>query len=75
MPHLEVKLLEGKSEEQKQKLAQELVKAARKVLGYGEESYSVSIQDFTYEEWKNKVYPDTIMANKEILYKAPGYEF
>nr|WP_319400745.1 tautomerase family protein [uncultured Carboxylicivirga sp.] len=74
MPHLQIKLLEGKTEEQKQELAQELVKTAQRVIGYGEESFSVSIEDFTLEQWKNNVYPNEIMGKKDILYKEPGYE-
>lgn len=74
MPHFEIKLLEGKTEEQKKKLAQEIVKTAQSILGYGDESYSVTIEDFTFEEWKNKVYPEDIMSKKEIIYKAPGYK-
>ena len=74
MPHFQVKLLEGKTEEQKKKLAEEVVKAAQKVIGYGEESFSVAIEDFTYDDWKNKVYPNDIMGRKDILYKSPGYK-
>jgi len=73
MPHIVVKLLEGKTKEQKRKLATELVKTSQSVIGYGEESFSVSIEDFTLEEWKTKIYPNEIMANKANLYKKPGY--
>lgn len=73
MPHFQIKLLEGKTEEQKQALAKKLVKAAKKVIGYDDESYSVSIEDFTFDEWKNKVYPNEIMGKKDVLYKKPGY--
>ena len=45
MPHLRLKLLEGKTESQKQQLAQELVNTMQKVIGFGEESYSVAIED------------------------------
>lgn len=74
MPHFEIKMLGGKTEEQKQKLAQEVIKAAQSVIGFGDESYSVTIEDFTMEQWKDKVYPDDIMSRKEILYKEPGYK-
>ena len=74
MPHIQIKLIEGKTEEQKQKLAKELVKAAQKVIGYGDESFSVTIEDFTFEEWKNNVYPKDIKGRKNVLYKEPGYE-
>ncbi|PZP50596.1 MAG: 4-oxalocrotonate tautomerase [Pseudopedobacter saltans] len=73
MPHLAIKLLEGKTEEQKKKLAAELVKTAQSIIGYGDESYSVSIEDFSWDDWQKKVYPEEIMERKEILYKKPGY--
>ena len=74
MPHFQIKLLEGKTEEQKQKLAQEVVKAAQKIIGLGDESYSVTIEEFSLNEWKNEVYPKDIMGRKDLLYKKPGYE-
>ena len=74
MPHFQLKLLEGKTEAQKQKLAAEVVKAAQRVIGYGDESYSVSIEDFSFDEWKKQVYPNDILERKEILYKEPGYK-
>ncbi|WP_215226174.1 tautomerase family protein [Echinicola shivajiensis] len=76
MPHIQIKLLEGKTEAQKQALADEVIKAAQKVIGYGDESYSVTIEDFTLKEWKDEVYPNDIMGNgnQDILYKSPGYK-
>ena len=73
MPHIQINLLKGKTEEQKQKLAEEIVKAAQNVIGYGDESYSVTIEDFSWDEWAKKVYPIDIMGRKDILYKEPGY--
>lgn len=74
MPHIQINLLKGKTEEQKQKLAIEVVKAAQNVIGYGDESYSVTIEDFTWDEWKNEIYPNDIVGRKDILYKEPGYD-
>jgi 4-oxalocrotonate tautomerase len=45
MPHVIIKLWPGKSEEQKARLAGEIVKDVTKVLNYGEESVSVSIEE------------------------------
>lgn len=75
MPHIQIKVLKGKSQEQKKLLAQQIIQAAQNVIGMGDESYSVSIEDFTPEEWKDDVYPNSIMANQGILVKAPGYSF
>ena len=74
MPHFQIKLLEGKAEELKQRLAKEVVKAAQKVIGYGDESYSVTIEDFSMDEWKNEIYPRDIIGRKDVLYKEPGYK-
>ncbi|UZR96837.1 tautomerase family protein [Chondrinema litorale] len=73
MPHIQINLLEGKSEEQKQKLTEEIVKIAKEILDYGDDAFSLSIEDFTKDEWKDEVYPNKVMANKDILYKKPGY--
>lgn len=61
MPHIIVKCLAGKTEVQKKKLAEELTKAAIPVVGLGEKSFSVSIEEIAPEDWKEKVYiPDVI---------------
>jgi 4-oxalocrotonate tautomerase len=75
MPHFQIKILEGKSQEQKERLTKEIIQAAQKVIGMGDESYSVSIEEFSMDEWRNDVYPNSIMSNKEILIKEPGYSF
>ena len=73
MPHIIVKLWKGKTEAQKKKLAEELTKTAMSVIGYGEESFSVAIEDIDPQDWKEKVYQPDIMEQKENLYKKPGY--
>jgi 4-oxalocrotonate tautomerase len=44
MPHVFVKLWPGKSEQQKARLAEEIVKVVMSVLNYGGESVSVAIE-------------------------------
>lgn len=73
MPHLIIKLWKGKTEEQKKKLAEALTQTAMSVLGYGEESYSVTIEDIEPKDWADQVYHPDIMGQKEKLYKKPGY--
>ena len=73
MPHFQIKLLEGKTDEQKQRLATEIVKVAREILGYGEESFSVAINDCSLDVWKKEVYPE-IMKQSDELFKQPGYK-
>ena len=73
MPHVIVKLWPGKSEEQKVRLADEIVKDVMKVLNYGEESVSVAIEEVEPQDWAEKVYQPDIVNNPEKLYKKPGY--
>ena len=73
MPHVIVKLWPGKSQEQKTRLAEEIVKDVTKVLNYGEESVSVSIEEVEPRDWAEKVYRPDIVNNSEKLYKKPGY--
>ncbi|MBO9683291.1 MAG: tautomerase family protein [Flavisolibacter sp.] len=74
MPHIIVKLWKGKSEAQKKKLADELVKTAMSVIGYEAGSFSVAIEEVEPNEWKGKVYEPDIIQKSETLYKNPGYK-
>lgn len=73
MPHIVIKLIKGKTEEQKKKLATALTKTAMSVIGYGEESFSVAIEDIDSKDWVDKVYKPDIIQQKDKLYKQPGY--
>jgi 4-oxalocrotonate tautomerase len=73
MPHVIVKLWPGKSEQQKTRLAEEIVKDVMSVLNYGEESVSVAIEEVPAQDWAEKVYEPDIVNNSEKLYKKPGY--
>lgn len=73
MPHVIVKLWPGKSERQKTKLAEAIVQDVVDILGNGEESVSVAIEEVRPEDWKEKVYRPDILDKQETLYKKPGY--
>lgn len=73
MPHVIVKLWPGKSEGQKQKLADAIVRDVMDVLHYGEESVSVAFEEIASADWKAKVYEPDIRAASKALYKKPGY--
>jgi 4-oxalocrotonate tautomerase len=73
MPHVIVKLLAGRSEEQKSRLAAQLAKDVTAILNCGEESISVAIEDIKAGDWTEKVYDAEITPNWKKLYKKPGY--
>jgi 4-oxalocrotonate tautomerase len=73
MPHVIVKLITGRSEDQKGRLAEEIVKDVINVLHVGEETVSVSFEEVQREDWAEKVYRPDILNGAEKLYKKPGY--
>jgi 4-oxalocrotonate tautomerase len=74
MPHVIVKLWPGKSERQKARLSEAIVKDVVSVLNYGEESVSVAIEEVKPEDRAEKVYKPDIQNKWEGLYKKPGYD-
>ena len=54
MPHVIIKLWPGKSEQQKQRLAEGVTKVVMTSFGYGEESVSVSLEEIAPSEWTRK---------------------
>jgi 4-oxalocrotonate tautomerase len=74
MPHVIVKLWPGKSEQQKERLAEKIAKDVMEILNYGEESVSVGFEEISSKDWKEKVYKSDIKDKWDKLYKKPGYE-
>ena len=74
MPHVVVKLYSGKSERQKQALAQAVTQAVMSALNYGEEPVSVGIEDVEPEDWTEQVYKPDIIGKPDTIYKQPGYD-
>jgi 4-oxalocrotonate tautomerase len=73
MPHVIVKLWPGKSEAQKNRLADRITQAVTEVLHYGDESVSVAFEEVRAKDWSEKVYKPDILSQPEKLYKKPGY--
>lgn len=73
MPHIIVKLWPGKSEEQKARLAEAITEDVMSILGYGEQSVSVSMEEIDAKDWTEKVYEPDIRSKADSLYKKPGY--
>jgi 4-oxalocrotonate tautomerase len=73
MPHVIVKLWPGKTEQQKQQLAERITKDVMDVLQYGDESVSVAIEEINAKDWAEKVYKPDIVNKPKQLYRKPGY--
>ena len=73
MPHVIVKLYPGRSEKQKQKLAEAIAKDIVTIAKCEDKSVSVAIEEIEKEDWAAKVYQPDILNKKNCLYKKPGY--
>ena len=73
MPHVNIKLFPGKTEEQKKEFAQRIVDAGMEVMGTSEWAISVAFEEVTSKEWEEKVYAPEIQAKEQLLYVKPGY--
>jgi 4-oxalocrotonate tautomerase len=74
MPHVIVKLWPGKSEQQKERLAEKITRDVMDVFHYGEESVSVGFEEISSKDWKERVYKPDINDKWDTIYKKPGYE-
>lgn len=73
MPHVIVKLLPGRSEQQKTRLAEEIVKDVVAIAKCEEKSVSMAFEEIMPEDWAEKVYKPDILDSPEKLYRKPGY--
>ena len=73
MPHISVKMYPGRSEQDKERLAEAIVNDVIKYTGARPESISVAIEEVAPSDWKAEVYDPEIRAKSDELYKKPGY--
>ncbi len=73
MPHISLKMLKGRTEEQKKNAAEKLTAALCEALGCGDGHVTVSIEDYTPEEWQD-VFAEDIEGKADKLYRKPAYD-
>jgi 4-oxalocrotonate tautomerase len=73
MPHVNIKMYPGTSEELKEKIAQEITAILMKNADKPEEAVSIAITEVAEDAWMDQVYAKEILPNMEKLYKKPGY--
>jgi 4-oxalocrotonate tautomerase len=73
MPHILVKTVPGKSEEQKTELAEAITNDVMRILHYQADVVSVAIEEVSPQDWAEAVYRPDIQAKSDTLYKKPGY--
>jgi len=73
MPHVIVKLLSGRSEDQKSELANAIVENVTSIARCEVDAVSVAFEEVSSEDWTEKVYRPVILGHPDRLYKKPGY--
>jgi 4-oxalocrotonate tautomerase len=74
VPHVVVKLLAGRPELVKRRLAEQIVQDVTTILGCDDASVSVAVEDVKPGEWTEAVYNVDIAPKWDSLYKEPGYD-
>ncbi len=74
MPHVIVKLVEGRTEQQKARLSAAITKAVMECAGTTEHAVSVSFEDIAKDDWVEAVYKPDIIGKWETVHKKPGYD-
>jgi 4-oxalocrotonate tautomerase len=74
MPHVIVKMLAGRTEEQKARIAEEVSKALITAIDCPETSISIGIEDVARDAWTATVYNPDILEKSATIYKKPGYD-
>ncbi|MBE6837946.1 MAG: 4-oxalocrotonate tautomerase [Ruminococcus sp.] len=72
MPHISLKMLKGRTDAQKKLAEEKLVAALKEAIGASDVHISMSIEDYTAEEWQ-EVYKKEITDNPNVV-KYPGYK-
>ncbi len=74
MPHISVKMLQGRTEEQKEKLAAALVKTLTQELHCSEHFVTCTIEDFDARAWQDVFKKEVSDKPAEKVYKKAEYD-
>jgi 4-oxalocrotonate tautomerase len=73
MPHIIVKMAEGRSDAIKRELANRLTATMMEVLALDARAISVAVEDVPAQKWMQQVYVPDIEGAAQRLFKNPGY--
>jgi phenylpyruvate tautomerase PptA (4-oxalocrotonate tautomerase family) len=73
MPHISIKMLKGRTKEQKERAAEAAKKAIMEALNIGETYITVSVEDYTAKEWQ-KVFKEEITDKQDKIFIKPMYD-
>ena len=73
MPHIGIKMLKGRTQEQKEKHAAALVRTLTKELGCSEHYVTCTIEDFDAVQWQ-KVFEEEVTQKQDKVFKKAEYD-
>ncbi len=73
MPHIGIKMLEGRTEVQKRKAAEAVKNALADSLGMSDHYITVTIEDFNSREWQD-VFREEITEKAGNVFVKPKYD-
>lgn len=74
MPHISIKMLKGRSDEQKKAAAENVSKALSDALGCGTSHITVAVEDYTAEEWQDVFKTEITDKADDVMYIKPAYD-
>lgn len=74
MPNISVKMLEGRTREQKEKLARDLVEVLSRDLGADKRWITCTIEDYDAQEWQDVFKSEIADKPAEVVFKKPEYD-
>ncbi len=74
MPHISVKMLEGRTEEQKKRLAAALVRTLTEELHCSDHYVTCTIEDYTAVEWQKVFQKEIAEKPAGAVYKKAEYD-
>ncbi len=74
MPNISVKMLQGRTKEQKEKLAKDLVDVLSRDLGADKYWITCTIEDYDAEEWQTVFKTEIADKPADVVYKKPEYD-
>lgn len=74
MPNISVKMLAGRTREQKEKLAEDLVEVLSRDLGADKHWITCTIEDHDAEQWQEVFKTEIADKPPEAVFKKPEYD-
>ena len=73
MPHVIVKMYQGRTPQQKARLADAIAQDLVEIAGCAASAVSVAVEEFDPAEWAEAVYRPDIIDRSNDLVRSPGY--